>query len=80
MLRNPLNTYAPVVVRSTVRILLILECILGLNIQSIVFYDAFLQADTSKGKGFYIELPTNFTCGKVKGVLLNFDEIIYGQV
>ena len=42
---KPLNLYSPVVQWATVRLMLILQCILGLQSQSIDFTNAFAQAD-----------------------------------
>ena len=46
---KPLNSYSPLVQWATVRLMLILQCILGLQSQSIDFTNAFAQADISSG-------------------------------
>ena len=46
---KPLNSYSPVVQRATVRLMFILQCILGLQSQSIDFTNAFAQADIPGG-------------------------------
>ena len=42
------------------RLMLILQCILGLQIQSIDFTDAYDQADIQSGETILIELPREF--------------------
>ena len=46
--------------RATVRLMLILQFIIGLKIQSIDFTDAFAQADIPSGVTILIELPLYF--------------------
>ena len=46
---KPLNSYSPVVQWATVRLMLILQFILGLKSQSIDFTNAFAQADIPSG-------------------------------
>ena len=46
---KPLNLYSPVVQWATVRLMLIFQCILGLQSQSIDLTDAFAQADIPSG-------------------------------
>ena len=57
--------------------MLILLCIQGIKIHSIVFSDTFLQADTPKVKGVYIKLKASFTCGRGNYMVLNFNKSIY---
>ena len=38
-----------------------------------------MQSGTPKGKDDYIEITTGFTCGKVKDIVLDINNIIYGQ-
>ena len=57
---KPLNSYSPVVQWATVRLMLILQCILGLQSQSIDFTNSFAQADIPSGEPFFIELPRYF--------------------
>ena len=52
---EPLNTHSPVVVWSTVKLVLILAWILGINSHSIYFYYTYVQADIPKVKDVYIE-------------------------
>ena len=54
---KPLNSYSTVVQWATVRLMLIFQCILGLQSQSINFTDAFAQADIPSGETILIELP-----------------------
>ena len=51
---KPLNSYSPVVQWATVRLMLILQCILGLQSQSIEFTNAFAQADIPSGEPIFI--------------------------
>ena len=46
---KPLNSYSTVVQWATVRLMLILQCIIGLRSQSIDFTNAFAQADITSG-------------------------------
>ena len=57
---KPLNSYSPVVQRATVRLMFILHCILGLQIQSIDFTNAFAQAYIPSEEPLLIELPRYF--------------------
>ena len=54
---KPLNSYYTVVQWATVRLMLILQCILGLQSQSIDYSNAFAQADIPSGEPVFIELP-----------------------
>ena len=57
---KPLNSYSPVVQWATVRLILILQCILGLQSQSIDFTNAFAQADIPSEESVFIEIPRDF--------------------
>ena len=57
---KPLNSYSPVVQWATLRLMLILQCILGLQSQSIDFTNAFAQADISSGEPVFIEITRDF--------------------
>ena len=46
---EPLNSYSPVVQWTTVRLMLILQCIIGLHSQSIYFKNSFSRADIPSG-------------------------------
>ena len=46
---KPLNLYSSVVQRATVKLMLIFQCILGLQSQSIDFTNGFSQADIPSG-------------------------------
>ena len=54
---KPLNSYSTMVQRATVRLMLILQFILGLQSQSIDFTDAFSQADIPSGKTVLLRFP-----------------------
>ena len=51
---TPPNSYYPVVQWATVRLMLILQCILGLKSQSIYFKNAFDQAYIPSGEPVFI--------------------------
>ena len=57
---KPLNSYYPVVQWATVSLMLILQCILGLQSQSIDFKNAFAKADIPSGEPVFIELHRDF--------------------
>ena len=57
---KPLNSYSTVIQWATVRLMLILQCILRLQSQSIDFTNAFAQADITSGEPVLIELPRDF--------------------
>ena len=77
---RPLNLYSPVVQWSTVRLILILQCIIGLQSQSIDFTDSFDQVDIPSGYPFLIELTRYFNSdGGQDDVVLKLKKSIYGQ-
>ena len=51
---KPLNSYSTVVQRATVKLMLILQYILGLQIQSIDFTNTFAQVYIQSGEPFFI--------------------------
>ena len=55
-----LNSCSTVVQWSTVRLMFILQCILGLQSQSIDFTNAFAQAYIPSGEPVFIELTSDF--------------------
>ena len=76
---KPLNSYSPVVQWATVRLMLILQCILGLQIQSIDFTNAFAQADIPSGEPVFIGLPRDFKSdGGQDDVVIRLKNILYG--
>ena len=75
-----MNYYSPVVQWATVRLMLILQCIIGLRSQSIDFTNAFAQADIPSGEPVFIELPKYFKSdGGQHNVVLKLKKILYGQ-
>ena len=77
---KPLNPYSPVVQWATVRLILILQCILGLQSQSIDFTNVFAQADIPSGEPVFIELPRDFKSdGGQYDVVLKLKKSLYGQ-
>ena len=77
---KPLNSYYPVVHWATVRLILILQCILSLQSQSIDFKNAFDQADIPIGEPVFIEISRDFKSDGVQGdVVLRLKKILYGQ-
>ena len=60
--------------------MLIFQCILGLQIQSIDFKNASAQADIPSGEPVFIELINYFKSdGRQHDVLLKLKKIIFGQ-
>ena len=60
--------------------MLILECILGLQIQSIDFTNAFAQEYIPSGEPVFIELPRDFkSYGGQHDVVLKSKKSLYGQ-
>ena len=60
--------------------MLILQCILGLQSQSIDFTNAFSQADISSLEPVLIELPRDFKSdGGQHDVVLKLKKSLYGQ-
>ena len=60
--------------------MLILQCILGLQSQSIDFTDAFAQADIPSGETVFIERPWDFKSdGGKNDVVLKLKKSLYGQ-
>ena len=59
---------------------MILQCILGLQSQSIDFRNAFSQADIPSGEPVFIELPRDFKSDRGHDdVVLKFKKSLYGQ-
>ena len=62
------------------RLMLILQCILGLHNQSIDFTNDFAQADIPSGKPAFIELPRYFNSdGGQHDVVLKLKKSLYDQ-
>ena len=57
---EPLNSYYPLVQGTKVMLVLVLQCILGLQIQIICFINIFDQEDIPGGEPVLIELPRDF--------------------
>ena len=77
---EPLNYYYSVVQQATVRLMLIFQCILGFQSQSIDFKNAFSQADISNGDTLFIEITRDFKSdGGQHDVVIKLDKILYGQ-
>ena len=60
--------------------MLILQCIIGLQSQSIDFTNEFAQADVLSVQPVFIELPRNFkSAGGQHDVVLKSQKSLYGQ-
>ena len=60
--------------------MLILQCILGLQSQSIDFTNAFAQADIPSGEPVFIELPRDFKSDREQhDVVIKLKKSLYGQ-
>ena len=57
---EPLKYYSPVVQWDIVRLMLILQFIIGLNSQSINLINAFAQEDIPSGEIVFIEISRDF--------------------
>ena len=57
---NFFETYAPVVQWTTVRLMLILEVLLGLKSKQGDVTAAFLHADLEEGKNVFVDMPKGF--------------------
>ena len=65
---------------ATVRLMLILQCILGFQSQSIDFTNAFTQEDIPSGEPVFIELPRYFKSdGGQHYVVIKLKKSLYGQ-
>ena len=77
---GPLNSYFSVVQWVAERLMLIFQCILGLQIQSIDFTNAFSQSDIPSGEPVFIELPSDFNSdGGQCDVVLRLNKRLHGQ-
>ena len=77
---KPPNSYYPVVQWATVRLMLIFQCILGLQSPSIDFINPFSQEDVPSGEPVFIRLPRYFKSdGGQGGVILILKKSQYGQ-
>ena len=77
---EPLNSHSPVVQWATVRLMLILQYILGFQSQSIDFTNAFSQADIPSGETVFIEIPRDFNSdGGQCDVVIGLNKRLYGQ-
>ena len=77
---EPLNLYYPVVQLDIVRLMLILQCIIGVQSQSIYFNNSFTQVKIPNGYLVFIELLSYFKSdGGQCDAVLRLNKIIYGQ-
>ena len=77
---EPLNLYSPVVQWVTVRLILILKCILGFQSQSIDFTNYFAQADIPSWYPIFIELHRYLKSYVGQCDVVNrLKKILYGQ-
>ena len=70
---DQMDTYAPVISWITVRMLLILSCVLGLKMQQVDYTSAFVQADIKDD--IYLEMPRGY---REKGKVLKLKKNVYG--
>ena len=62
------------------RLMLILQCIIGLQSQNIDFTNAFAQADIPSGALVFNEVPRDFKSdGEQVDVVIKLNKILYGQ-
>ena len=69
------ETYAPVVQWTTIRLMLILEVLLGLKSKQGDVTAAFLHADLEEGEEVYVEMPRGF---RQEGKVLKLRKTLYG--
>ena len=61
-------------------LMLILQCIIGLQSQSIYFTNAFAQADIPSGEPVFVELPRDFKSDRGQhDVVLKLKKSLYGK-
>ena len=77
---KPLNSYYTVLQWATVRLMLILQCIIGFQSQIIDFTNAFAQADIPSGEPVFTELPRDFKSdGGQHDVVIKLNKSLYFQ-
>ena len=77
---EPLNSYSIVVQWCTLRLMMILQCIIGLQSQSIDFTNSFAQADIPSRGSVFIEPSRYFNSdGGHCDVFIRLKKILYGQ-
>jgi len=69
------ETYAPVVQWTTVRLMLILEVLLGLKSKQGDITAAFVHADVEQGENIFVEMPHGF---RKQGKVLKLKKTLYG--
>ena len=80
MSTKPLNLYLTVVQWSTVRLMLILKCILGLQSKTFDFKNSFAQSDIPSGVPVFIGPPRYFKNDGVNfDVVVSLKMILYSQ-
>ena len=77
---KPLDLYYPVVQWATVKLIFVLQCILGFQSQIIDFTNAFSQADNPSGQPVFIEITRDFKSdGRQCDVVIRLNKSLYGQ-
>ena len=75
-----LKSYSPVIQWYTVRLMLILQCVIILKIQSICFANAFAQADITSGYPLLVEPPRNFKSDGLQcDIVVRLKRVLYGK-
>ena len=75
-----LNSYSQVVQWATVRLILILQCIIGLHSQNIDFINTFAKEDIPSRESVCVELPGYFNIdGGQCDYVLSLNKILYSQ-
>ncbi len=74
------ETYAPVVQWTTIRLMFILEILLGLQSKQGNFLCAFLHGELEPGEKFYVEMPLGFSQHSKDGTrkVLKLKKTLYG--
>ena len=69
------DTWAPVVAWSTIRLMFIMQCVLGLESASADVSCAFLHGELEEGEEVYVEMPRGF---RQEGKCLKLKKSLYG--
>ncbi len=74
------EAYAPVVQWTTIRLMFILEILLGLKSKQGNILCAFLHGELEPGENFYVEMPLDFSQRSKDGTkkVLKLKKILYG--
>ena len=78
--QTDVESYAPVVSWTTIRLMLSLSCFLHLKTVCVDFSNAFAQADIPEGQHVYIKIPQGCEDRFPKNSCLKLNKSLYGQI